>query len=157
MMVRLQLLKGDLPEAEATAGPDKLEQISIPYARYTIMIEMANVELALAQKDFAKALSIIESLQAQIPATIRADISEVLWHKAEGLLGLGQTEAARQALLQARTLAEGLDSRRSLWQIFSLLAEIESQAGNDSGSECTVGKKRGRTLLSLPIACKFWV
>ena len=94
------------------------------------MVEMANVELALAHKDFAKALLIIEALQAQIPSTIRADIPEVLWHKGEILRRLGQVEEARQVLHQALTMAEGMVSRQSLWRIFALLAEIESKAGD---------------------------
>ncbi len=130
MMVRLQLLKNDLAEAEETAGPNKLDPITIPYARYTILVEMANIELALAKKDFAIALSIIDDLQVQIPVTIRPDIPELLWHKGEALLGLGQVKAAQQALVQARTMAEALNSRQSLWRIFSLMSEIEIKAGN---------------------------
>ena len=130
MIVRLQLLKGDLRQAEEVAGSDRLVPFSIPYARYTILVEMANVELALAQKDYRKALAIIDELQNTIPATIRPDIPEVLWHKAEALLGLGRVAEARQALLRARALAEELCSRQSLWRILSLLGEIESEAGN---------------------------
>jgi tetratricopeptide (TPR) repeat protein len=129
-MVRLHLLGGDIEQAKAMAGPTKLEQISIPYARYSIMVELANVELALAQKEFAKALSIINDLQAQIPVTIRADMPEVLWHKAEALLGLEQVETARLILIQARTLAEEMGSRQSLWRIYSLLVEIETRMEN---------------------------
>ena len=130
MIVRLQLLKGDLRQAEEVAGSDRLVPFSIPYPRYTILVEMANVELALAQKDYRKALAIIDELQNTIPATIRPDIPEVLWHKAEALLGLGRVAEARQTLLRARALAEELCSRQSLWRILSLLGEIKSEAGN---------------------------
>jgi tetratricopeptide (TPR) repeat protein len=130
LMVRLHLLGGDIEQAKAMAGPAKLEQISIPYARYSIMVELANVELALAQNEFARALSIVNDLQVQIPVTIRADMAEVLWHKAEALLGLGQVETARLILIQGRTLAEELGSRQSLWRIYSLLVEIETRMEN---------------------------
>lgn len=129
MMVRVLLVKGDLKQAEGLAGPKKIEPISIPYARYTILVELANVELALAQKDFAKALAIVDDIRSEIPSTIRTDISEVLWHKAKALLGLGQVEQARPVLIEAQALAEALGSRMSLWRIYSMLNEIDSQAG----------------------------
>jgi class 3 adenylate cyclase/tetratricopeptide (TPR) repeat protein len=146
MMVRLLLLKGDLVEAEALAGQDKLEPISIPYARYTILIELANAELALAHQDFAKALSIMDDLQLQFPATIRADVAEILWHKGEALLGLGQVESAHRVLVQARALAEELVSRQSLWRIFFLLAEIESGQGH--AVETSVLREKARQNVS---------
>lgn len=142
MMVRLRLLKGDLAEAEALAGPDKLEPISIPYARYTILIDLANAELAFAHQDFAKALTILDDLQLQFPSTIRADVAEVLWHKGEALLGLGRVDAAHRVLLQARALAEELVSRQSLWRIFFLLAEIESGAGHSVEADALREKAR---------------
>jgi tetratricopeptide (TPR) repeat protein len=135
MIVRLQLLKGDLPEAEATAGPERLDPITIPYARYTLLVEMANIELALAQKEFARALSIIDDLRGKIPMTIRPDIPELLCHKGEALFGLGKIEAAQQVLHQAQTLAETLGSRQSLWRIFSLLAVISEEAGQHAKAE----------------------
>jgi class 3 adenylate cyclase/tetratricopeptide (TPR) repeat protein len=151
MLVRVLILKGDLAGAQEIVGPNELEVISIPYAHYTILVEMANIELALAKKDFAKALSIIDRLRAQIPTTIRPDIPELLWHKGQALLGLGQIEAAWGVLLEACNLAEALGSRQSLWRIFSLLAEIESGAGNKL--EADVLREKARQTVSFIADC----
>lgn len=135
MKVRLHLLDHDIKAADQTAGQTPIQPITIPYARYTIMVEMANVELALAKKEYAKALSTMDGLLAQIPAAIRPDIAEVVWRRGEALLGLGEVGQAYEALLEARSRAEALGSRQILWHILALLAETESQRGNIEQAE----------------------
>ncbi len=135
MKVRLHLLKGDIKAAGRAARQTPIKPITIPYARYTILVEMANVELALAKKEYAKALSITDALLAQIPVTIRPDIAEVAWRRGEALLELGKVDQAHEALLDARSRAEALGSRQTLWRILALLAEVESRRGNGDQAE----------------------
>jgi hypothetical protein len=40
-------------------------------------------------------------------------------------MGLGQLEAARKTLLEARAAAEAIGSRRMLWQILFALSQLE--------------------------------
>jgi class 3 adenylate cyclase/tetratricopeptide (TPR) repeat protein len=135
MQVRLHLLNNDLEAATQAASQAIIESITVPYPRYTVLIEMANVELALAKHDYAGALSTCQAVLAQIPAPIRPDVPEVFWRKGEALLGLGQIDQAIEALRKARSRAEALESRPVLWRILARLAEVEAQRGNRDEAE----------------------
>ncbi len=111
--VRLYLLRGDLESAERAAGPAPLEPITIPYARYTIIVCLANVELALAQKDYTRALALAEDLLMQVSPLTRVDIPIVMQRKADALIGLGQLDEAHRVLTQACSLAEEIGLRES--------------------------------------------
>ena len=51
---------------------------SIPYARYTIFVCLANIELAVAKKDFDQALALSQALPDEVAPLTRVDIPEVL-------------------------------------------------------------------------------
>ena len=133
--VRLHLLKGEIKEAARVAGPEPLGFISIPYPRYSVLVGMANVELALAQKDYASALSMVDDLLALVAPVTRVDVPEVMSRRADALLGLERVEEAHQVLTQACSLAKGLGSKHSLWSIFIRLADINAILGNDQEAE----------------------
>ncbi len=133
--VRLHLLNGDVQSAEKTIGPLHLKPISIPYSRYTILICLANVELALAQKDPVRALALVEDLLAQVAPLTRVDIPEVLCRKADILIELERLEEAYQILTNARSAAERLGSKHDLLQILSSLAKANSKLGNPEEAE----------------------
>lgn len=135
MQVRLYLLKGEIETAARLAGRNRIKTITIPYARYSIMIGLANAELAQARGRFARAITILDELLAEIPATILADIPEVLWHKGQAVLELGRLDEAGRALLDARERAESLQARHSLWHIYMLLADLETRRGNTTAAQ----------------------
>ncbi len=122
--VRLYLLRGDLESAERAAGPAPLEPITIPYARYTIIVCLANVELALAQKDYTRALALAEDLLMQVSPLTRVDIPIVMQRKADALIGLGQLDEAHRVLTQACSLAEEIGSKHHLWSVLAGLANV---------------------------------
>jgi tetratricopeptide (TPR) repeat protein len=130
ILVRLYLLAEDPEAAELTAGPDPLESVPIPYPHYTILLGLANVEMALSKSDYASALAFVDAIQAEVPAFYRPGTDEVLYHKAQALFGLGRLAEAREILVKARSSAESLGSNQVLWSILGLLAELEAQAGN---------------------------
>ncbi len=127
VMIRLSLLNGDVQKAKEYVGNSVLQPISIPYPHYTIMIGLANVELAIAQKNFEAALSLVDVLFTEVSPLTRAGIPEVLHDKAKALLGLERVEQAHQILMEARSLASGMGSDQHLWQILSLLVEVEDK------------------------------
>jgi class 3 adenylate cyclase/tetratricopeptide (TPR) repeat protein len=135
VMIRLALLGGDLHSAEAYAGNSILQAISIPYPHYTIVVGLANVELALARGNFEGALALVEGLLAEVLPLTRAGIPEVLYTKAKALLGLERIEEAHQILIEARSMAAGTGSNQPLWRILTLSAEVEQQLGHDQEAE----------------------
>jgi hypothetical protein len=138
----LHLLNGDLQSAEKTAGPLLLKPISIPYSRYTILICLANVELAFAQKDHVRALALVEDLLAQVAPLTRVDIPEVMCRKADILIELERLEEAHQILTEARSAAERLGSKHDLLQILSSLTRVNSKLGNQKEAEGNRGSAR---------------
>jgi predicted ATPase/class 3 adenylate cyclase len=129
-LIRLSLLKGDLDGAKAHASACKIEPISIPYPHYTILVSLANVELAFAVEDYEKALLLTNDLLEQVIAIARPGISEVLYHKAKALVALGRLEEASQMLTEARSLAEELGIIQALWPVLFLQAKIETRKGD---------------------------
>jgi tetratricopeptide (TPR) repeat protein len=124
IIILLHLMKGDLESAQHMAGPAPLRPISIPYAHYTITVRLANVELSLAQGNYAHALSLADALLEEVTPLIRLNIPLVLQRRASALIGLNRIDEAHQILTQACSLAEEMDSRHHLWSIYIDLAEV---------------------------------
>jgi tetratricopeptide (TPR) repeat protein len=124
--VRLYLLNGDVESAEKAAGPSPLELITIPYSRYTVIVSLANVELALARNDSLLALSLVEDLLTQVSAVTKVDIPVVLLRKADALRALGRLTEAQEVLTDACALAEKSGSNHHLWSILSSFADLHT-------------------------------
>jgi hypothetical protein len=56
---------------------------------------------------------------------MRLHLPDVLYLQAKAMLGLGQRDAARERLLEARTEAEAMKARRPLWPILLSLSQLE--------------------------------
>jgi hypothetical protein len=57
---------------------------------------------------------------------LRVYIPEMLYLRGKILREMGETEAAYNTLLEARTEAEAIGSRRLLWQILGTLSQVET-------------------------------
>ena len=145
IIVRLNLMKGDLESAEKIAGPEPLKPITIPYARYTIIVSLANIELALAQKNFARALALADELLAQVIPLVRIDIPYVMARKADALIGLGKLDEAHHVLADACSQAERFGSRHHLWPILSSHAAVQSALGYDD--EAAASRREARKIV----------
>ena len=133
--VRMHLLQDDLHSAEETLGNRLLQPTTIPYARYTIFICMANIEFAVAKGEYDQALSLIEELLDEVAPLTRVDIPEVLHWKGLALIGLNKPDEALHALTDAFSLAKQTDSYLWLWVIRIDLAEVQSRLGNQKEAE----------------------
>jgi tetratricopeptide (TPR) repeat protein len=140
--VRLHLLNGNVQSAEKIVGPLPLRPIPIPYSRYTILICLANAELALAQNDPVRALALVEDLLVQVAPLTRVDIPEVMCRRADILIELERLEEAHQILTEARLAAERLGSKHDLLQILSSLTRVNSKLGNQKEAEGNRGAAR---------------
>jgi len=135
VLIRIHLLRGELPEAEAAARETPLKPIPLPFERYAIVIGLAKSELALAQQNYAQALQVVNDLLAGLPKSSRANIPEILYLKSHILLALNHAAEAREVLHAARAEAEALGARFNLWPILLALSEIEQRSGDHAEAE----------------------
>jgi len=140
--VRMHLLQGDLKSAEETAGSELLRPISLPYARYTIFLCLANIELAVAKKQYDKALALIEELLNEVTPLTRVDIPDVLRWKGEALLGLNRIDEAHQTLTEAWSLAHQLGETLHLLPISTCLATVNLKLGREKEAEDSLAEGR---------------
>jgi predicted ATPase len=143
--VRMHLFADEIERAEEITGKELLQPISIPYARFTILIALANIQLAAARKEYRKALSLVNELLAEVTPLTRVDVPEALRWKGKALLGLGRIEEALHCLTEACSRAEGTKSYLYLWAILADLAEL--QAGLDRLPEAKRNQEKARKII----------
>lgn len=153
--VRMHLLQGDIESAQKTRGDEILKPISIPYARFTIFLCLANIELAVANRRYSDALTLAEELLDEVTPLTRVDVPEALRWKARAQVGLGRLDEALQVLTQAYTLARETDSRLHLWALLADLADVQSKLGKDEEAEsnrieaCTIVRQIADSLIEI--------
>lgn len=140
--VRMHLLEGDLRSAEQTAGSEFIQPTSIPYARYTIFVCLANIELAVAKGEYDKALSLTQELLDEVTPLTRVDVPDVLRWKGIALMGLERFDEALHVLTEACSLAKETDSNLYLWLILSNLADVQSKLGYQKEAEDSLAEAR---------------
>ena len=133
--IRMYLLQDEVESAKQAAGTTLFEPISIPYARYTIFLSLANIELAVSKGENEFALTLIDDLLHEVFPLTRVDVPDVLRWKGIVLRNLGRVNDSYQSLKQARSLAEESDSNLHLWLILVDLAAVEAILGNQKEAE----------------------
>jgi len=133
--IRIHLLQGDVQSAVQFAGNALFEPISIPYARYTIFLCLANIELAISRGDHTLGLRLADELLNETTPLTHVDIPEVLCWKGNALIGLGQLDEAHQVLTEACSLAKRLDAKPQLWTSLADLATVNSKLGRHQEAE----------------------
>ncbi len=120
-----EIASGDLDAAAATLAectPDAPALETPPI--------LARCRLALARTDLSNALTLAdEAVSFSREHNLGRYLPEALLLEGSVHLLQGDLDKAQAALGQARTEAEKLGSRRLLWQITALLADIESDPG----------------------------
>ncbi|HEY9527807.1 MAG TPA: adenylate/guanylate cyclase domain-containing protein [Anaerolineales bacterium] len=133
--IRMYLLHGDIQSARQVAGDRVLEPISIPYARYTIFLSLANIELAVSRGDHQPALALAEELLQEVFPLTRVDVPDILRWKGIALRELERIDESYQTLIHARSLAEDSECNLHLWPILAELAEVNERLGNHQEAE----------------------
>lgn len=91
------------------------------------LLLLAKCRLALARSDLPTAITLADSaLQLAQECKLGRYLPEALFLKGKLLFLKGDVQAAKVFLEQARNAANDLGSRRLLWQIIGMLAELES-------------------------------
>lgn len=122
IMARLHLRQDQFTEAEAAierGTKRSTREFDLPY------VNLAEAELALRQRDYQRALAATSDLPAKLHQFgLRVYIPEALYLRGKTLRGMGNIEAARTTLLEARAEAEAIGSRRMLWPILGTLSQL---------------------------------
>ena len=140
--IRIYLLQGDVQAAIQFAGNELYEAISIPYARYTIFLCLANIELAIARGDHELGLRLIEELLNEVTPLTQVGVPEVIRWKGIALTELGRYDEAQQALSEACSMALELDAQPQLWRILANLATVNAKLGNHKEAEANFEEVR---------------
>ncbi len=147
LLTRLYLLDNNVAAAEEsfraidvtsiTASFNKMFPLGAP------VLFFAAAELALAQREYARAIQVMDELLAEFEKRQqRTFLAEALHLKALALQGLGESDQAHALLLQAHAIAERTGARRVHWQILATLAKAESSRGNYAQAELLLEQAR---------------
>jgi tetratricopeptide (TPR) repeat protein len=101
-------------------------------------LKLAQCRLALARKDSAQAIAVVDPLLYDIQKTKINQYSEALYLKGQAHLMNGEQDSAKATFEQARLAADDLGSRWQMWQILAALAEVESDQGKSSALKSQV-------------------
>jgi tetratricopeptide (TPR) repeat protein len=116
-----EIATGQLDLAASTLGARRLSNTIMDYA-----LKLAQCRLALARKDHAQAIAIIDPVVKDSQQfKVGQYLPEALFLKGNAHFMNDEHDLAKAALEQARLEAETIGSRRLLWQILFAMAGIE--------------------------------
>lgn len=104
---------------------------------------MLQGECLLAQGEYGRAIELMENRTAMLLHNgVQQTTHDMLFIQAKAMRALAKTEQAIELLHQARRVAEGMQARRLLWQIYVTLSETEMERGN--GGEAGLFQDKAR-------------
>jgi ATP/maltotriose-dependent transcriptional regulator MalT len=116
-----EIASGELDLAASTLGARRLSN-----SLWDNALKLAQCKLALARKDHAQAIAIIDPIvKDSQQSKVGQYLPEALFLKGQAYLRNGEEDVAKAAFEQARLSAETMGSRRLLWQILAALAGVE--------------------------------
>ena len=134
-----EIAAGQLDTADATLAACPPTNSVWDYAR-----RLAQSRLALARQDRDQAAAIAgEVVERSRQLGLGQCLPEALLLKGKALSQSGQRDSAKAVLEEACSAAEGIGSRRLLWQILASLCEAETDQ-----QKAAVWKARGREIAS---------
>ena len=123
-----EIAAGDLDLATST-----LEACHLTHSVWDFELKLAQCRLALARKDHAQAIAIIDPVvEDSQQFKVGQYLPEALFLKGQAHVMNGEHDVAISAFEQARLAAETMGSRRLLWQILGALAGVESDPGKSA-------------------------
>jgi tetratricopeptide (TPR) repeat protein len=129
-----EIAAGDLDLAAST-----LDACHLTNSVWDFAMKLAQCRLALARKDHAQAIAIIDPVvEDSRQFKLGQYLPEALFLKGQAHLMNGEHDAAKSAFEQARLAAEAIGSRRLLWQILAALAEVETDSEKSTALKAQV-------------------
>jgi tetratricopeptide (TPR) repeat protein len=104
-------------------------------SRYLAIVKLSMIELELARNNFQTALSLTDNLLEEIAPLGWINNPEILYRKADALIGLDKLDEELQTLTEACSLAEKLDAKHHLWTILASLANVSAKLGNQQQAD----------------------
>ncbi|UCG24791.1 MAG: hypothetical protein JSW55_01990, partial [Chloroflexota bacterium] len=136
-IARVKIARGKLAEGQAildglleTLAPDA------PWSHLIITIAVVYGQLQLARGKPERVFDLMdERMESYRQAGFLHSLAEEFWVRGRARLHLGQLEAARAALLEAKETADAREERVVLWQILATLSELERECGDTTAAE----------------------
>ena len=135
---RLHLANGNIAGAEAALAGSDYREVRDQFRAFPIwpQVGMAKIEIELAKENYERAEDLAVALVDDLEGTMgRLFAMEVLYLQGLAQLGRRNVEGAQETLVRARAEAEGIGSRRTLWKILAVLAEIQTGQGDAAAAE----------------------
>jgi tetratricopeptide (TPR) repeat protein len=128
---RLHVLGGDESAAELALAESRVG-LEVEPTRWALLhVALAEGELALATAEHARALAIADGLIARLQrSAMLAYLGDALALRAAALRARGRLPEAEAMLREARSVADRLDGRRTLWPVLAALSEIALARGD---------------------------
>ena len=144
-IARVKIARGKLDEGRAIL--DELLAVLPSDAVWSYNI----IDIAVGYGELNLALNQPEGLFAGLEGRVRPYreagfghlLADELWLRGRAALALGQFDAARAALLEARAAAEAQEERVVLWQILATLSELERACGDEIAANRLRDQARG--------------
>jgi hypothetical protein len=136
-IARAKIARGKLAEGQAILdGLLETLEPDVPRSFSIIAIAIVYGQLQLARGKPERVFDLLgERVEGYRQAGYLHSLAEELWLRGRARLLLGQLEAARAALLEAREEAEAREERVMLWQILATLSELERACGNTAAAD----------------------
>lgn len=137
---QVYLAAGDLAAAakalEPTLAHLKAAENGYPLVVFGIVpVWVVHANLAIAMGQFDRAIEFIDTMLAVTRRLhFRPFQADALLTKANALIGKGELAAAGELLESARSDAEGIGSKRALWEILATQAELEARLGHEEAA-----------------------
>jgi tetratricopeptide (TPR) repeat protein len=143
-LVELHLIEGDLIEAAAALERVQGDAIPEENAVFGMVSILTRSRLALGRGDYKQTIALADTLLAKSNESgMRAFAPEALYLGGQAHAALGDREAARERLEEARSAAEAIGSRRMLWPILFSLSQLE-----DDPAEATHLRQQAGEIIS---------
>ena len=136
VLALFDIAAGDLPNAEAKV--EALPELDLSNFAYPspIFVMLATAQLAMAQGKHHGALRESEEMIAVLKkAGVRTFLPDALHIKGQALSALDRPDDAYRSLEEARSEAEAIGSRRSLWPVLHSLSQLEAERGSHAEAE----------------------
>lgn len=131
MLARYYLAIGNGMEARAALATSQLEN---HLARVDPAVNFGMIALGeclLAEGAYARVIELMEQrVRTLRHLGLRATLHNLLYLQARAARALGDKAQAFELVQQARQVAEGMQARLLLWEIYVLAGELESDRGN---------------------------
>ncbi len=90
--IRLHALRGERAAAEEAARGVELVPPTLPYPHYTMMVELARVELARLREDYEGMLAITEEALGRLKKVLPGEVPQLVAARLDALRALGREE-----------------------------------------------------------------